>query len=124
MIWKRAMRPRLPGAHVFHVSDGHSWSWQPLLATPGDVPRGVDSGEAALATAPTALTLNNPSTYLIDSGLWTACRESLRAIEKDFQVPARWQGVWSLPELESYRKERGRPALPETTTYSVTVDSR
>jgi hypothetical protein len=140
MIWKRAMRPRLPGAHVFHVGDaansepprterensrdGHSRIWQPLPATPGGMPRGVDFSTAERATAPISLTLNNPSTYLIDSGLWTACKESLLAIEKEFQVPARRQGVWSLAEVESFRKERSRLALPETTTYLATVNSR
>lgn len=66
--------------------------------------------------APISWTLNNPSTYLIDSGLWTACKESLLVIEKEFQHPARREKKWSLEEVEICQAERGRFTLPETAT--------
>ncbi|KAK3321077.1 hypothetical protein B0T19DRAFT_487485 [Cercophora scortea] len=95
MIRKLATRPSLPGAHFFSVCNAddseharlelktyyRDWYFQlppPRLAAPRCLPRGVDFSPAAAAAAPASLTLNNPSTYLIDSGLWTACKESLQ----------------------------------------------
>ncbi|KAK0656668.1 hypothetical protein B0T16DRAFT_433563 [Cercophora newfieldiana] len=135
MIWKFAIRPTLPGAHVFSkhettrdrcVSDNTLFCWElePRLAAPRCLPRGVGFDPAAQAAAPISWTLNNPSAYLIDSGLWTACKESLLVIEKEFQNLARRREVWSPEEVESFRKQRGRFPLPETATYKVSDDSR
>ncbi|KAK0744359.1 hypothetical protein B0T21DRAFT_357689 [Apiosordaria backusii] len=140
MIWKLAIRPALPGAHVFRVynandsehngpehetsRDDYPWISKSRLAAPRCLPRGVDFDPAAQAAAPISWTLNNPSTYLIDSGLWAACKESLLVIENEFQNPARRQKVWSLSEVESFRKKRGRFTLPETATYTVSDNSR
>jgi hypothetical protein len=88
------------------------------------LPRGVGFDPAAQAAAPISWTLNNPSAYLIDSGLWTACKESLLVIEKEFQSPARRREVWSPEEVELFRKQRGRFTLPETATYGVSDNSR
>lgn len=59
------------------------------LAAPRCLPRGVDFNPDAQAAAPISWTLNNPSAYHFDSGLWTACKESLLVMENEFQVPAR-----------------------------------
>ena len=139
-IWKLAIRPALPGAHVFrvyavndseHANPEHEasrnpclWDSKSSLAAPRCLPRGCDFDPAAQAATPISWTLNNPSTYLIDSGLWTACKESLLVIEKEFQTPARRQEAWSLSEVESYRKSRGRFTLPETATYAASDNSR
>lgn len=61
---------------------------------------------------------------LIDSGLWTACKESLLVIENELQIPARRQKVWSRSEVESFQKKRGRFTLPETAIYTVSDNSR
>jgi hypothetical protein len=87
-------------------------------------PRGVGFDPAAQAAAQISWTLNNPLAYLIDSGLWTACKESLLVIEKEFQSPAQRREVWSPEEVESFRKQRGRFTLPETATYGVSDNSR
>ena len=139
-IWKLATRPVLPGAHVFRVynandsehtgpehetsRDDYLWISKSRLAAPRCLPRGVDFDPAIQAAAPISWTLNNPSTYLIDSGLWAACKESLLAIENEFQTPARRQKVWSLSEVENFRKKRGRFTLPETATYTASDNSR
>lgn len=135
-IWKLAIRPDLPGAHVFRVrstkaseqddanhktsdDDDSNCGAKSLLAAPQCLPQGVDFTPAAQAAAPISWTLNNPSTYLLDSGLWTACKESLLAIEKEFQVRSRRQKVWGVKELASFHKERGRFTLPETATLAA-----
>jgi hypothetical protein len=122
MIWELAARPALPGAHLFRVYNAddsehadpknetsrHAYRGvsKPRLAAPRCLPRGVDFSPAAQADAPISWTLNNPSTYLIDSGLWTACKESLLVIEKE--LPS------SSPTTKSIEPFRGRK-LPEET---------
>ncbi|KAK4164697.1 hypothetical protein QBC43DRAFT_352792, partial [Cladorrhinum sp. PSN259] len=139
-IWKLAIRPALPGVHVFRVYDAkdseqsnpeHEASCSnnlryatSRLAAPRCLPRGVGFDPAAQAAAPISWTINNPSTYLIDSGLWTACKQSLLVIEKEFQDPARREKVWSASELQSFGKQRARFDPPEATTYEVSDNSR
>lgn len=128
-IWKLAIRPDLPGAHIFRVSDAddHETSddndsyrcAKSLLAAPQCLPKSVDFTPAAPAAATISWTLNNPSTYLIDSGLWTACKESRLAIEQVSQARAQREGLWSLKELAKFREKRGRFDLPETTTFAT-----
>ncbi|KAK0655765.1 hypothetical protein B0T16DRAFT_397661 [Cercophora newfieldiana] len=132
MIWKFAIRPALPGAHIFRISTaehrtpeqeasgGHCPQKRERFVAPQCLPRGFDSSQAA----PISWTLNNPSMYLVDGGLWTACKESLQAIDKEFQKPTRQEQVWSASEVESSRKKRGRLALPDTATYAVRDNSR
>lgn len=105
-IWKLAIRPDLPGAHIFRVSDADAHETsddndsyrcaKSLLAAPQCLPKSVDFTPAAQAAAPISWTLNNPSTYLIDSGLWTACKESRLATEQVLQARAQREGLWSL----------------------------
>ncbi|KAK4447749.1 hypothetical protein QBC34DRAFT_302564 [Podospora aff. communis PSN243] len=93
MIWKLAIRPSLPGAHVFRVYNGNnSEHADPEHETTRD-----------LRPAQISWTLNNPSVYLIDSGLWTACKESMLIIEKEFQRPVRRRKVWSPEDTATYK---------------------
>ncbi|KAK3937295.1 hypothetical protein QBC46DRAFT_416538 [Diplogelasinospora grovesii] len=130
-IWKLAIRPAVPGAHVFRVynakdserfgpehetsCDNYPCISKSRLAAPRCLPRGVGFSPNVQAAAPISWTRNNPSSYLIDSGLWAACKESLLVIEKEFQSRARRQ--WSPSEMESFRKKRGRFTLPELATF-------
>ncbi|KAH6629911.1 hypothetical protein B0J18DRAFT_364326 [Chaetomium sp. MPI-SDFR-AT-0129] len=135
-IWKLAVRPFLPGAHVFRlyrvhdrdhtyleyevVSKNAPWRLSPSrLAAPRCLPRSAEYSPALQATTPVSWKQNNPSTYLIDSGLWTACKESLLVIEAEFQNPVRRRGTWTPSEVEALRKRRGRFNLPETVTFSA-----
>ncbi|KAK0749331.1 hypothetical protein B0T18DRAFT_460310 [Schizothecium vesticola] len=140
-IWKLAIRPALPGAHVFRVpnanaseqngpehetaDDDYSCISTSHPAAPQCLPKSVDFSPASQAAAPISWTLNNPSTYLIDSGLWTACKESLLVIEKEFQVRARREKVhvWGLSELEGFQLKRVRFTLRETATHVTSHNS-
>lgn len=100
----------LPKAHVFriykvsdgeeeHVHDPHKKATAPpsetsivsgniRLAAPRWFPANVN-GECAFdikKMGPPSWTQNNPSTYAKNSGLWTACKESLRAIERELEM--------------------------------------
>ncbi len=77
MIWKRVIRSWVPGAHFFGT-----------FKPPKSVPTGhaIAVNERAEASTPVlaAPLHNNPSTYMIDRGLWNACRESRSIIRQDF----------------------------------------
>ncbi|KAH6650518.1 hypothetical protein F5144DRAFT_637426 [Chaetomium tenue] len=138
-IWKFAIRPAVPGAHVFSIRNGRPKHTNPDHQTPRDdyphisesslaaprcLPRGVDFSPAAQEAAPISWALNNPSTYLVDSGLWAACKESRLAIENGLQIPGKRRKVWSFSEVESFREEQGRFTLPETAMYTVSDNAR
>lgn len=83
MIWDFAVRPALPGAHFFTVfnpdEEGERTALGDCLMNPGS---GSTHALAAPQCDKTALsrswTASNPSAYLIDSGLWTACKSHCR----------------------------------------------
>ncbi|CAM1506298.1 Fc.00g059390.m01.CDS01 [Cosmosporella sp. VM-42] len=95
MIWAFAMRDERPGIHVFTTTS--MWVGQDPIDTENErkifgsqvppwgspcqpplyqfsIPRDVQRVTAASSVP-------NPSSYLIDSGLWTACRESCAVME-------------------------------------------
>ncbi|KAL2692091.1 hypothetical protein Neosp_002495 [[Neocosmospora] mangrovei] len=100
-IWRFAVRTgpsTRPGAHFFGIlvpdqdEDADSlkgqgllrgrWTYVPQHRLIG--PRFTTSTEdrsVGIKQVPASWTVNNPSSYLIDSGLWLACLESLRVIE-------------------------------------------
>ncbi|KAF4450803.1 hypothetical protein F53441_6135 [Fusarium austroafricanum] len=45
----------------------------------------------------------NISTYTIDGGLWTACKESRRAMEKHFQQ-SKWPDKWNAEDDSQFKK--------------------
>ncbi|KAK3360086.1 hypothetical protein B0T25DRAFT_119600 [Lasiosphaeria hispida] len=85
MIWDFAVRPDQPGAHFFTVLNKrhedelavmkeHSVLRQsPVLAAP----RGCRDNEHSYSWTASS----NPSAYMVDSGLWTACRTSRERID-------------------------------------------
>ncbi|KAL9622766.1 MAG: hypothetical protein Q9160_002884 [Pyrenula sp. 1 TL-2023] len=105
MIWDAAVRNDLPAAHVFSVS-----GWEDCFNVDDDcVIFGFNDDPArnnshylrqkiSVLTADRkagglfSLTANNPSAYLQDGGLWTACRES-RAAMKRSQKKRDWSGA-------------------------------
>ncbi|OIW24151.1 hypothetical protein CONLIGDRAFT_648945 [Coniochaeta ligniaria NRRL 30616] len=123
-IWEHALRPDRPGAHIFRIStrprlydkEGkrildvsevvvsttslcHRLSApNPPLShtvTQNQTDGGVDDGTAPLPIS----WFNNPSTYLIDGGLWMACKESRLVMERRFKTR----------EWKTILKERRRP---------------
>ncbi|KAK4201349.1 hypothetical protein QBC40DRAFT_278356 [Triangularia verruculosa] len=90
LIWESAIRPDIPGAHIFTVSDnattecGDSTEFEHHQTA--CQPRSVQTNTGHLRTVFHAnWAQQNSSTYLIDSGLWMACRESRTAIERHFR---------------------------------------
>ncbi|KAJ4211558.1 hypothetical protein NW759_012469 [Fusarium solani] len=103
LIWGFAVRPRKLGVHIF----GTDYSTD---KADGDITLCVDYARPFLAsergiqlTSPTprplsptgairepSWTTNNPSNYLIDGGLWTACKESRAFMEQEYESK-RWR---------------------------------
>ncbi|KAH7152764.1 hypothetical protein EDB81DRAFT_945720 [Dactylonectria macrodidyma] len=99
-IWRLAIRPAYPGVHVFTIYNSrfdkdaslneiqdivttHEGYPKTRLAAPRWGSRAIgDTFNSREHTA--SWTCNNPSTYLIDAGLWTACKESRFIIERAF----------------------------------------
>jgi len=78
MIWKLAIRPlTVPNAHFLTI-----------FKPPKSVPKGYATfvhGRAKKNTPILAAPLyNNSSAYMIDWGLWTACKDSRRIIQQSF----------------------------------------
>ncbi|KAF5986403.1 hypothetical protein FBULB1_2466 [Fusarium bulbicola] len=92
-IWNLAIRPKEPGVHIFRVYGNH-WDHQApeavRLSYHEDQFRGwglavpLPHEDAACANKPSARSV---STYMIDMGLWTACRESMTMMRKAFPRP-------------------------------------
>ncbi|KAF5988546.1 hypothetical protein FBULB1_1422 [Fusarium bulbicola] len=92
-IWKLSVRPAKPGVHVFSLNSGSNenlstrggntvaspappsylsapkWAFDPTSNRPRN-----------LRDTTASWTQNNPSTYLLDSGLWSACSQSRNII--------------------------------------------
>ncbi|KAI8716431.1 2EXR domain-containing protein [Fusarium sp. LHS14.1] len=102
LIWTFALRSRKPGVHVFgtdpRTMDDDDLTLHSDYARPFFV-----SQRGHRLTAPTphplpptdathepSWTTNNPSSYLIDGGLWTACKESRAVMEQEYESK-RWR---------------------------------
>ncbi|CAG2003877.1 unnamed protein product [Fusarium graminearum] len=91
-IWSLAVRSTTPGVQVFSLSSdamgqqqgdntqSYPWAATYRLTAPkwsfGPISTTVNKSQATLAS----WTKGNPSTYLVDSGLWNACRHSHRVM--------------------------------------------
>ncbi|EEU39931.1 uncharacterized protein NECHADRAFT_79659 [Fusarium vanettenii 77-13-4] len=94
-IWKFALRPSLPGVHIFKLykpnpGDGpdkkldiisHHRRHESLRLA---APDGEESTSAENHDTDVTQNRDNPSTYLIDGGLWTACKDSRHVIQRHF----------------------------------------
>ncbi|KAM6478306.1 hypothetical protein HDV62DRAFT_400789 [Trichoderma sp. SZMC 28011] len=118
-IWKRVCTAysRVPGVHIFsleepqrRVENNFTPRWMPL-GPPRLGPRDGGYGwyfRNANVTAP-SFDAHNPSTYLIDSGLWTACQQS-RSIMRDAYGFDSWNRIIaSHPDL--FNNELKRQSL-------------
>ncbi|KAK4452246.1 hypothetical protein QBC34DRAFT_42342 [Podospora aff. communis PSN243] len=119
-IWKHAVRPAQPGAHYFSIYDPNQIDHAVNFRTDfeADFPSQHDCAVEQLEQPPVLVkeampnmswTAHNPSAYLIDYGLWTACKESREVIEKAFksrkciepQFPTSHSGVSSTAAFSS-----------------------
>ncbi|CAM1501012.1 Fc.00g101740.m01.CDS01 [Cosmosporella sp. VM-42] len=94
MIWGFALKPKQPGAHFFTLFDTTKESErsrvpeEALMTCKG---RSVTNDLAAPRCNKSdpqnfSWTESNPSAYLLDQGLWTACKESREVMEKRHPV--------------------------------------
>ena len=107
MIWKFAIRHQGErGVHVFTFFNGKTekekieWSkhcvvvnrqgTEVALAAP-TLPDGWEFPSSYRRVLQPSWYRSNPSTYLIDGGLWTACKESREIMEKHFSIIPRFQ---------------------------------
>ncbi|KAF5668364.1 hypothetical protein FHETE_5300 [Fusarium heterosporum] len=91
MVWSQAIRSPSPGAHIFRLYDSQhdvtepnslKWKLGPYgqnLALPWSHQYHSSVNEFGEST--------NSSTYQIDGGLWTACKESRLVMKSHFQTP-------------------------------------
>ncbi|KAK5661143.1 hypothetical protein OQA88_11034 [Cercophora sp. LCS_1] len=145
-IWTLAVRPAVPGVHLFRAydvkdstSEGREHETTREIICDADYPirlrELLDAPRLAApqciaknnilfwpeeqAKEPISWTRNNPSTYLTDSGLWTACKESQLAVRTEFLHSTRRRAQWSPEELSSFLEGRGLFTLPEVVTFAA-----
>ncbi|KAH7009965.1 hypothetical protein EDB80DRAFT_868489 [Ilyonectria destructans] len=91
-IWTLALRPDRPAAHCFTIFNAHEADELSALqsyAMHHESPKSCDiaaprSDKSDMRTI--SWTASNPSIYLTDSGMWTACKESRDIMEKRFDT--------------------------------------
>ncbi|KAK7416730.1 hypothetical protein QQX98_005056 [Neonectria punicea] len=94
LIWAHAVRPARPGAHFFTLFDAKNKAEARRLhehAVLRDDPKWCNLAAPRcneLEPRTPSWTASNPSAYLIDGGLWTACKESREVMEKHFDTVA------------------------------------
>ncbi|RSL57496.1 hypothetical protein CEP54_008280 [Fusarium duplospermum] len=89
-IWKFALRPSFPGAHIFKLyeADPHGRHGSRRLA----VPDSKENSSIENRDVHVTQNMDNPSTYLTDGGLWTACKESRHVIQRHFGL-SKWRSL-------------------------------
>lgn len=116
-IWKFALRPSLPGVHTFKLYKPNSGNGTDenidIIAChtrQGSLRLAAPDREEKSPTGNhnTEITQNqgNHSTYLIDGGLWTACKESRHVIQRHFGFP-KWRSLHD-EDPERFRHEAVR----------------
>lgn len=123
MIWECAIRDSLPGVQVFNIYNsildkgvdnnidvisGHGNPYCQHLAAP-------ESSRIARTTEITK-GRDNPSTYLVDRGLWSACKESRYAVQRRFGF-SKWRSLYD-KDPEGFRRISTRDKLDMPATGS------
>lgn len=89
MIWNMAIRPvDVPSAHVFTVFNSENEQEQQTLASQSLIPGSSKCGLAAprySSASHASWSDKNPSAYMVDAGLWTACYESRYEMERAYK---------------------------------------
>ncbi|KAK4182904.1 hypothetical protein QBC35DRAFT_509100 [Podospora australis] len=102
MIWNMAIRPaNEPAAHVFTVFNTESEEEQQANALQSLIPGSSQCGLAAPRSSSgiSSWRDGNPSAYMVDAGLWTACHESRYEMERTYKQ-SEWrssQNVYDSP---------------------------
>ncbi|GAB1320057.1 hypothetical protein MFIFM68171_10267 [Madurella fahalii] len=116
IIWDFAIRPSMPAAHYFTIFRPHSYrEWAAIgkdMAVVGDWPLCALAAPYCEEKRARSWTSSNPSAYLIDGGLWTACKESRERIAKQIGP---FETVFQYNGQAMVREER--PAARATGTF-------
>ena len=129
IIWALAIRPEQPNAHFFTVfksSNDDEWSLlsqhsishpsrRSSLAAP-EIPTTNDGSQQRQFS----WVQGNRSAYMIDRGLWTACRESREVIERRFRV-AEWDIKRGAMNFMAFREDP--PNAPATVSFILTANN-
>ncbi|RSL42164.1 hypothetical protein CEP54_015580 [Fusarium duplospermum] len=84
MIWNFALRPSRPGVQIFNL---HNRETDGPVENEMDVAVHDSYPYSNYRIAVPNCDNNNPSTYLLDGGLWTACKESRLVMERRYKSP-------------------------------------
>ncbi|KAM5354866.1 hypothetical protein ACJ41O_001512 [Fusarium nematophilum] len=118
-IWNFAVRPGYRGAHVFRLYNPQNHEHPDgninMLIPPSSYPELRDCRLAAPGGAKSWKD-NNLSAYLIDGGLWAACKESRLVMERRFQCQ-KWR---PLPRDDQERRDRQRMPREKTRDMPAT----
>ncbi|KAM5345222.1 hypothetical protein ACJ41O_011084 [Fusarium nematophilum] len=107
-IWQFAIRPSRPAVHIFRTYNQSKGECVGIHRTHiVSLGNGLSSSRLAVPASDQAAA-NNPSAYLIDWGLWTACKESRVAMQRHLQRES---------QVRSDQKTREEP-LSATTCFS------
>ncbi|KAI0384310.1 hypothetical protein F5Y04DRAFT_293261 [Hypomontagnella monticulosa] len=126
-IWDSAIRPDQPGAHFFSVVGPLEAGDSPLDYGPRmelKILEHPDKWDDRVLAAPGHLHANsvrlsweihNPSLYMYDSGLWSACKESRDRMEWRFESQS-----WDRDARERYFRDSPRSQIKESNVISTT----
>ncbi|KAH8738169.1 hypothetical protein BGZ61DRAFT_281511, partial [Ilyonectria robusta] len=125
-IWKLTIRPNRPGVHAFSIYSSKEdedaidemndaripAAYYPdlRLAAPQLALRSIDNPSSKRKDTTASWTVNNPSTYLIDGGLWTACKESRLIMERHF-CTQEWNAIRN-HSFQSFRDAQRQESVP------------
>ncbi|KAH7233284.1 hypothetical protein BKA59DRAFT_535187 [Fusarium tricinctum] len=99
MIWECALRPDAPGVHFFKINDMSTFPAEGAVVRDVRLYTLIKMFNLTISVRSTFISMNqitirkryqawwkdgNPSTYEVDSGLWTACKESRYVMEHAF----------------------------------------
>ncbi|KAM0355139.1 hypothetical protein ACHAPU_001000 [Fusarium lateritium] len=116
-IWNLAIRDDYPGVHIFGACDQAKEEGRPLTSR-GDKSCNFyePSWRGYFHNLKNDCSDENISTYLIDGGLWTACKESRLVMEKHFKQ-SDWPIRKSFYEHYSY-SEAKKYKMPSTGYFA------
>ncbi|KAL3601468.1 hypothetical protein FPOAC2_05729 [Fusarium poae] len=110
-IWKLVIREDRPGVHIYNRYGPRFMISKQCCSDTFAEPLPLHYFNSVKKDAPR----KNVSTYLIDGGLWTACKESRFIMENHFRQ-SEWVDSLSIPKEERDSRER---EIPEETKLKI-----
>ena len=122
LIWAFSIRPERPNAHFFTIfNSGSDTEWSAMAQYAMSIeflPRCSLAAPLRNNSDPQkpSWTDGNRSAYLIDSGLWMACKESREAAEKQYQI-SQWRMKLKRPVIVRHEERKDLPIAPATGSF-------